>query len=164
MVYCTYNMLNIFRALLCPSSGTRYYTCVINAYSVRCLFCWLLVVRCRTAGYAFRIRDVARLRQQSSNIPHPERIAVCPVPDLQQTATKASHTIGGNNTHIVSTSWWWGYKCPKHVEHIISGINHSVTSSWFFFPTHMQRCTDKHTSSLIVYSWLLQHHPVNGFL
>ena len=25
--------------------------------------------------------------------------------------------------------------CPKHVEHIISAINHSVTSSWFFFST-----------------------------
>ena len=46
-------------------------------------------------------------RLQSSNIPHPERIAGCPAPDLQQPATKASHTIGGNNTHIVSSSWWW---------------------------------------------------------
>jgi len=25
-----------------------------------------------------------------------------------------------------------GKKCPKHVEHIISAINHSVASSWFF--------------------------------
>ena len=33
----------------------------------------------------------------------------------------------------------------------ISAIKHTVTSSWFFFSffsTHMQRCTDKHTSSL----------------
>jgi hypothetical protein len=30
-----------------------------------------------------------------------------PAPDLQQPATKASHNIGGNNTHIVSSSWWW---------------------------------------------------------
>ena len=37
---------------------------------------------------------------------------------------------------------------PKHVEHIINAIKHSVTSSWVFFSTHMQRCTDKHTSSL----------------
>jgi len=28
--------------------------------------------------------------------------------------------------------------------HIITAINHSVASSWFFFSTHMQRCTDKH--------------------
>ena len=72
MVYCTYNMLNMFRALLCPSSGARDYMCIITAYGVRCLGCWLLEVRCRTAGY----------------------------------------------------------------EYIISAINHSVASSWFFFSTH----------------------------
>ena len=38
MFYCTYNMLNMFRALLCPSSGARDYMCVI-VWSV-----WLLVV------------------------------------------------------------------------------------------------------------------------
>jgi hypothetical protein len=76
--------------------------CVITAYGVRCLGCSLLEVRCRTAGYAFGMRDVARL--QLSNIPHPEHIAGCPAPDLQQPANKASHTIGGNNTHIVSSS------------------------------------------------------------
>ena len=26
---------------------------------------------------------------------------------LQQPANKATHAIGGNNTHIVSSSWWW---------------------------------------------------------
>jgi len=36
-------------------------------------------------------------------------------------------------------------QCPKHVERIISAIKHSVTSSWVFFSTHVQRCTDKHT-------------------
>jgi len=72
----------------------------------------------------------------SSSIPHPERIACCSVPGLQQPATKASHTIGGNNTRIVSSSWWWAYKCPKHVEHIISSINYSVAYSWFFFSAY----------------------------
>ena len=43
--------------------------------------------------------------------------------------------IGSNNTHIVSSSWWWAQKCQKHVEHIISAINYSVASSWFFFCT-----------------------------
>ena len=76
--------------------------CVITAYGVRRLVCWLLEVRCRAAGYAFGMRDVAR--RQSSNIPHPEPIAGCPESDLQQPATKASHTTGGNNTHIVSSS------------------------------------------------------------
>ena len=36
MVYCTYNMLNMFRALLCPSSGARDYMCVVTAYGVQC--------------------------------------------------------------------------------------------------------------------------------
>ena len=145
MVYCSYNMLNTFRAILCPSSGARGFTCIITAYGVRCLGCWLLEVRYRAAGYAFEMRDVAWL--ESSNIPHPERIACCPAPDLQQPATTALHTIGGNNTRIASSSWWWAWKCPKHVEHIIRAINHSVASGWFFFSTHMQRCTDKHTSN-----------------
>jgi hypothetical protein len=57
--------------------------------------------------------------------------------------------MGGNNTHIVSSSWWWTQKCPKHVEHIISAINHWVESSWFFFSTHMQGCTEKHTSNVL---------------
>jgi len=39
MVYCTYSMLKMFRALLCPSSGARDYTCmcVVTAYGVQCL-------------------------------------------------------------------------------------------------------------------------------
>ena len=104
MGYCTYNMLNMFRALLCPSSRARDYMCVSTANGVRCLVCWLLEVRCRAVGHAFGKRIVARLH--SSNIPHSAHIACCPAPDLQQPATKASHTIGGNNTHIVSSSWW----------------------------------------------------------
>ena len=42
MVYCTYNMLNMFRALPCPSSGARDYMCVITACGVQCLVagCW----------------------------------------------------------------------------------------------------------------------------
>jgi hypothetical protein len=108
MVYWAYNMLNMFRALQCPSSGTPDYMCFITAYGVL----------------------------ESSNIPHSGRLAGCPAPDLRQPANKASQTIGGNNTHIISSSWWWAQKCPKHVEYIISAINHLVASSWFFFSTH----------------------------
>ena len=32
--YCNYNLLNMFRALICPSSGARDYTCVVSAYGV----------------------------------------------------------------------------------------------------------------------------------
>jgi len=42
MLYCTYDMLNMFRAFLCPSSGVRDYVCVITAYGMQCLVagCW----------------------------------------------------------------------------------------------------------------------------
>jgi len=60
MAYCTYNMFNMFRAFLCPSSGVRDYMCVITAYGVQRPDCWLSEVRCRTAGYAVRMGDVAR--------------------------------------------------------------------------------------------------------
>ena len=63
---------------------------------------------------------------------NPGRTACCPAPDCWPPATKALHTIRGNNTSVVSSSWWWAYKCPKHVEQIIIAINHSVASSWFF--------------------------------
>ena len=69
MVYCTYNMLNVFRALLCPSSGARDYMCVITAYGERYLGCWLSEVRCRAADYAFGMRDVARQSRVTSLIP-----------------------------------------------------------------------------------------------
>ena len=46
-------------------------------------------------------------------------------------ATKALRTICGSNRSIVSSSWGWDYKCPKHVEQIISAIKHSSASSWF---------------------------------
>jgi len=67
----------------------------------------------------------------SLNFPHPGRIACCSTPNNRPPATKALHTICGNNTSIVSSSWRWAYECPKHVEQIIIAIKHSVTSSWF---------------------------------
>jgi len=45
MLYCTFDTLNIFRALLCPSSGARSYMFVITAYGVQCL-----VAGCRGSG------------------------------------------------------------------------------------------------------------------
>ena len=45
MLYCTYDTLSMFRALLCPSSEARDYVCVITAYGVQCL-----VAGCRGSG------------------------------------------------------------------------------------------------------------------
>ena len=36
-LYCIYDTLNMFRALLCPSSGALDYMCAIAAYGVQCL-------------------------------------------------------------------------------------------------------------------------------
>jgi len=67
----------------------------------------------------------------SHNFLHPGRIACCSAPNSRPPTTKALHTICGSNTSTVSSSWWWTYKCPKHVERIISAITHSAASSWF---------------------------------
>ena len=45
MLYCIYDMLNMFRALLCPSSGALDYMYAIAAYGVQCL-----AVGCRGLG------------------------------------------------------------------------------------------------------------------
>ena len=115
----------MFWAFICPSSGARDYTCVIAAYGVWCLGCWCSAVRSRAAGYVSGVREVVH------NFPHPGHIACCSTPNDRTPATKASHTICGNNTSIVSSSWWWAYEFPKHVERILIAIKHSVASSWF---------------------------------
>ena len=123
--------------------SSRLYVC---CYRLWCavLGCWLSGLRCRAAGCQSRKKDTARLLVQHPSFWTDSRLP-CTWPPT--TSNQALHTISGNNTHIVSSSWWWAYKCPKHVELITSEINHSVASSWFFFSTHMRRCTDKHTLS-----------------
>ena len=59
------------------------------------------------------------------------RVACCSTPNSRPPATKTLHTICGNDTSIVSSSWWWACECPKHVEQIIIAIKHSEASSWF---------------------------------
>ena len=82
--------------------SSRLYLCYYRIWRV---MPWLLVVGCQEQGSRLCVQDAP--------------------------TTKASHTICGNNTSIVSSSWWWPYECPKHVEQIISAIKHSVASSWF---------------------------------
>jgi uncharacterized membrane protein len=103
MVYCTFNTLNILRTLLCPSSGARDYMCVIAAYGVLCLGCWLLKVRCRSSGYAFGMRDVARFEQHPSSRTHSRLPCTWP-PNNQQPRHSTPLAV---ITHIVSSSWWW---------------------------------------------------------
>ena len=62
MLCCTYNLLNIFRALIYPPSRARDYTSVIAAYGVKCLCCWWSAVRSRVAGYASGMREISAIK------------------------------------------------------------------------------------------------------
>jgi len=117
----------------------RLYLCYCCVW---CVMPWLLVVSGQVQGSRLCVRDEGNcatgdtfweMRRYviSNNSPHPGRIPCCPAPDSRPPATKALHTIHGNDTSLVSSSSWWAYKRPKHVEQIISAINHSVASSWF---------------------------------
>jgi hypothetical protein len=110
--------------------------------------------------YVSRKRDAARrVVQRPSCWTHSLLLWTWPA-----TSNRALHTIGGNNTHIVSSSWWWAYKWPKHVERIISAIKHSVTSIWFLFSTNIQRCTEKHTSSKYMMGFYYQNAILNVYI
>jgi hypothetical protein len=90
-----------------------------------------LIICLTCFGHLYAHHQELKTRDCSSSFPHPGRIACCPAPDRRPPATKTLHTICGNNTSVVLSAWWWAYKCPKHVEQIISAINHSVASNWF---------------------------------
>ena len=121
MLYCTYNLLNMF---------------------------WALGQQTMRPGWQ-KLCD-----SESHNFPHPGCIACCSAPNSRPPATKALHTICGNNTSIVSSSWWWAYKCPKHVEQIISAIKHSVTSSWF---SSLRLYYDKQTNIHQIHGIFIMH-------
>ena len=101
MVYCTYNMLNMFQTLLCPSSGARDYMCVTTAYGVQCL-----VAGCRRSGAEHQAmrpgREMLHVRHPSS---WTRSLLSCTWPPT--TNNQALHTVGGSNAHIASNVWWW---------------------------------------------------------
>jgi len=66
MAYCTYNMLNMFRTLLWPSSRARDYMCVITAYGVQCL-----VACCRGSGAGQQAMRPGRVMLHDSVVQHP---------------------------------------------------------------------------------------------
>ena len=107
MVYCVYNPLNMFRALICPSSGARDYTCYCRIW---CVMHWLLVVGGQVQGSRLCVRDEGSC---SSSFPAPDR---------RPPATKALHTICGNNKYSlellmmgiwVPETCWADYNCNK---------------------------------------------------
>ena len=136
MLYCIYDTLNMFRALLCPSSGALDYMHAIAAYGVQCL-----AAGCRGSG-----AGQPSVRPGSGMLHECSRSASL----FLDAHTAALHHIPVNQRSSTAHSLEL-LMCPKYVERIINSIKHTVTSSWFFLSTHMQRCTDKHTSG---YSFL----------
>ena len=108
--------------------SSRLYLCYCRIW---CVMPWLLVVGGQVQGSRLCVRDEGNCATESQNFPHPGRIAYCFARNSRPPATKALHTICSNNTSTVSNFRWWAYNCPKHVEQIISAINHSAASSWF---------------------------------
>jgi hypothetical protein len=101
MLYCTYDTLNVFRALLCPSSGALDHMYVIAAYGVQCL----------AAGYRGSGAGQQVMRPGTGMLHDASRatflfldslLAACTRPPT--TSNQALHTTGGNNTHIASSS------------------------------------------------------------
>ena len=93
---------------------------------------WLLVVGGQVQGSRLCVQEEGCCATAVAQHPSSWTHSLLPCTWSPTTSNQALHTIGGNKTHIVSSSWWWAYKCPKHVEHIVSAIKHSVASSWFF--------------------------------
>ena len=90
MLYCTYDTLNMFRALLYPSSGARDYMRIITAYGVQCL-----VDGCRGSVQGSRLCVQKEGCCTTCNIPLPG--CTCTWPPT--TSKQALHTIVGNNTY-----------------------------------------------------------------
>ena len=102
------------------------YVCVITTYGLQCLVagcressagnrlsprrgmlhdcCWLSGVRCRQQA----VRP-ERGMLHDCVVQHPSfwTHSLLPYTWPPTTSNQALHTIGGNNTHIVSSSWWW---------------------------------------------------------
>jgi hypothetical protein len=115
MFYWPCNLLYMFWALICPSSGARDYTFSYNMWRV---VPWLLVVGGQVQCSRICVLDAYPVTLHLSA-------------DHQQPRHYTPHVV---TKSIVSSSWWWAYKCPKHVEQITSSINHWVASSWFCSP------------------------------
>ena len=101
-VYYTYNMLNIFRAILWASSGARDYIYFNPAYGVQCL-----VAGCRASDAGQQ--TVHPGSGMLHNVQHPScgthSLLLCTW--LPTTSKQALHTKVDNNTNVVSSSWWW---------------------------------------------------------
>ena len=102
--------------LICSTCFGHFYahhqeleTICVCYYRLWCAMSWLVVVGGQMQVSRLCVRNEGCC---SRNIPHPERIACCSVPDLRPPATKASHTIGGNKTYSLELLMM-GVKVPE---------------------------------------------------
>ena len=72
MLYCVYDTLDMFRALLCPSSGALDYMYAIAAYGVQCLAAGC---RCQVQGSKVCVQEEGCCTTESCNIPDPRQPA-----------------------------------------------------------------------------------------
>ena len=127
MLYCTYDMLNMFRALLFPSSGAWDCMCVLLPHMV--CSAWLLVVGGQVQGSRLWVQEERCCTTAVAVVQHPSSwthsLLSCTWPPA--TSNQALHTIGGNNTHSlehlmmgieVPETCWAYHKCNKAFSNI----------------------------------------------
>ena len=107
MLSCTYDMLDMFRALLCPSSGALDCMCVIAACGVQCL-----VAGCQGSGAGQQgVRPGRGMLHKVAGVMHPRCCrwpATSRVHYTTSCDTQSSAPEDGQNN------------CPKHAE--LTGI------------------------------------------
>ena len=104
MVYCTYNMLNVFRALLCSSSGAETI-CVLLPPMV--CSAWLLVIRGQVQCSRLCVQEEGCCITWVMQHPSSWMDSLLPFTWPPTTSNQALHTIGGNNTYSLQLL------CPK---------------------------------------------------
>ena len=97
MVYCTYNMLNMFQAFYAHHQELKTI-CVLLLPMV--CSAWLLVVGGQVQGSRLCVQEKGCCTNATS-------LFLLPCTWPPTTSNQELHTIGGNNTHIVSSSWCW---------------------------------------------------------
>jgi hypothetical protein len=125
--------------------SSRLHVCICRLWCA-VLGCWLSEVRFRADWCASRKRAVSRSATTLFLDAHPATLHL--TPDNQQPSTahhrRKIHTYSLEllMMSIEMPEICWAYhKCNKV---------HSVISRWFFFSTHMQRCTDRHTLTNLI--------------
>jgi len=147
MLYCTYNLLNMFRALLYPSSGALDCTCVFYP-SNKPTWCtrFLFYSKFISCLYIFRAHVLIIRRSK-----------------LHYTASGIIKPIGGHLVHETATyrfddtrgcviQFWPPddeHMCSKHVEawNKLTVKQKFCASSWLITEINILRCTVSKTST-----------------